>query len=196
VEYCLALRDGKLSVLKKLFEKKETLKTIRMKHKYLLAIFFCVISCSCSFAQMEAARKISWDYDTTVIFNKPVPVLWNTIKDPAQWAAISNGYIASIDVKGEAQYLKREITFADGSKRKDEVTQYQPEYKFIVLKIIDPVPASIKDNTFAFTAATEGEGISSLHVFFRADGDKTDKMILINRLRMEVANYMEGLKKL
>jgi hypothetical protein len=167
-----------------------------MKYKYLMILFFCVANYSCCFAQMEAAQKIRWDFDTTVKFNKPVPALWDAIKDPAQWAAISNGYITSIDVKGSTQNLKREITFADGSKRKDEVTQYQPEYKFIVLKITDPVPASITSNTLAFTAATEGEGVSTLHVFFRADGDEAQKTIFINALRKEIANYMEGLKKI
>lgn len=160
-----------------------------------MILFFCVANYSCLFAQMEAAQKISWDYDTTVKFNKPVPALWDAIKDPAKWAAISNGYITSIDVKGETHNLKREITFADGSKRKDEVTQYQPEYKFIVLKITDPVPVSVKNNTLAFTAATEGDGVSSLHVFFRAEGDEAQKSILINTLRKEIANYMEGLRK-
>jgi len=166
-----------------------------MKYKYLVMLFFCAANYTCSFAQMEAAKKIDWDFDTTVKFNKPVPVLWDAIKDPAKWATISNGYITSIDVKGETQHLKREITFADGSKRKDEVTQYQPEYKFIVLKLVDPVPASITENTLAFAASTVGEGVSSLHIFFRADGDEAQKTILINALRKEVANYMEGLKK-
>ncbi|MDI3321179.1 SRPBCC family protein [Pinibacter soli] len=166
-----------------------------MMHKYLLIVFFCVANYSCSFAQMQAAQKTSWDFDTTVKFNKPVPALWDAIKDPAKWATISNGYITSIDAKGEAQNLKREITFADGSKRKDEVTQYQPEYKFIVLKVTDPVPASITTNTLAFHAATEGEGISSLHIFFRAEGDEAQKAGLISALRKEIANYMEGLRK-
>lgn len=158
-------------------------------------LFFCAANYSCSFGQMEAAKKVSWDFDTTVIFQKSVPVLWNAIKDPAQWASISNGYISSINVKGETAKLKREVIFADGSKRKDEVTQYQPEYKFIVLTITDPVPASVTNNTLAFAAATEGEGVSSLHIFFRADGDEAQKAVLIAALRKEVANYMEGLRK-
>ncbi|MDH7460149.1 SRPBCC family protein [Chitinophagaceae bacterium 26-R-25] len=165
-----------------------------MKYKYILVLFFCVATYYSSFAQMQAAQKLTWDFDTTVRFQKPVPVLWDAIKNPATWATISNGYIKSIDVKGETQNLKREITFADGSKRKDEVTQYQAEYKFIVLKIVDPVPASITANTLAFHAATEGEGISSLHVFFRAEGDDAQKAVLISALKKEVANYMEGLR--
>lgn len=158
-------------------------------------LLFCAVNYSCSFGQMEAAQKITWDFDTTVVFQKPVPILWNAIKDPAQWAAISNGYITSINAKGETANLKREIIFADGTKRKDEITQYQPEYKFIVLKIIDPVPASVTNNTLAFSAATEGEGVSSLHIFFRADGDEAQKAVLISAVRKEVVNYLEGLRK-
>lgn len=167
-----------------------------MKYKFLVILFFCVANYSCSFGQMEAAQKIAWDFDTTVTFNKPVPVLWNALKNPADWAAISNGYITSINAKGETVNLRREITFADGSKRKDEITQYQPEYKFIVLKITDPVPASVTNNTLAFSASTEGEGVSSLHIFFRAEGDEAQKAVLINSLRKEVVNYLEGLRKL
>ncbi|MBV4357612.1 SRPBCC family protein [Pinibacter aurantiacus] len=167
-----------------------------MKYKYLLIVFFCVATNASSFAQMQSAQKQTWDFDTTVKFNKPVPALWDAIKDPAKWATISNGYITSIDAKGETQNLKREITFADGSKRKDEVTQYQPEYKFIVLKITDPVPASITENTLAVHAATEGEGVSSLHIFFRAEGDEAQKAILISTLRKEIEHYMEGLQKM
>lgn len=166
-----------------------------MRYKYLAALFFCVAHYSCSFGQMEAAQKITWDYDTTVTFKKSVPVLWDVIKDPAQWAAISNGYITSINVKGETVGQKRELTFADGTKRKDVVVQYQPEYKFIVLKITDPVPSGVKDNTFAVTASTEGEGVSSLHFMLRAEGDEQQKSPMINALKKETIQYIEGLRK-
>jgi hypothetical protein len=166
-----------------------------MKYKYLAVMFFCVAHYSCSFGQMEAAQKMNWDYDTTVTFKKSVPVLWDAIKDPAQWAAFSNGYITSINVKGETAGQRRELFFADGSKRKDQVVQYQPEYKFIVLKITDPVPSGVTDNTFAVTAATEGEGISSLHFMLRAEGDEQQKSVLVNAVKKEIVQYIEGLRK-
>jgi hypothetical protein len=112
-------------------------------------------------AQMEAARKIVYDIDTTVKFNVSVPVLWDAIKEPAKWTDVSNGYIRSITVSGSLPNQIRVVNFADGTTRKDVIAQLQPEHRFIVLKIIDPVSSAIKDNILAFTASTRKRIVQS-----------------------------------
>jgi hypothetical protein len=147
-------------------------------------------------AQMEAARKIQYDADTLAKFNVPVSVLWDAIKEPAKWADISNGYIKSITVSEDLVGKNRMVHFADGTERKDMIAQYQPEYKFIVLKVYEPLPSEIKDNTMAFTAATDGKGFASLHVFIKVDGAEAEKIKMLDMLKKEAYAYIEGLRKL
>lgn len=167
-----------------------------MNSKIKFFVLFCLLVSVQSMAQMEAARKITYDIDTTVKFKVPVPVLWDAIKEPAKWADISNGYIKSISVIGDLPQQSRVVSFADGTERKDIVAQYQPEYRFIVFKISEPLSPAIKDNMFAFTAASEGKGLSSLHIMVKAEGDEKEKAALLNSLKKEIDGYIDGLAKL
>lgn len=152
----------------------------------------CLIMSLTSFSQMGAAQKIVLDIDTAVNLNVSVATLWDSIKDPATWAAFSNGYIKSIEASGDFQGLKRTLHFSDGRERTDVVKQYQPEYKFIVITITG-VPASIKDNFFMFTATSEGKGLSKLNIAVRVEGDKKEKAALLNALKPEIQAYIMGL---
>jgi len=172
------------------------MKNLKTHSKMNWLVFICLMASVPSMAQMEPARRITYDIDTTVKFNVSVSVLWDAIKQPAKWADISNGYIKSISVIGDLPQQSRVVTFADGTQRKDIVTQYQPEYRFIVFKITDPISPAIKDNILGFTVATEGKGVSSLHIMTKVEGVEKEKRILLNSLKKEMDEYISGLTEL
>ena len=167
-----------------------------MYAKIKCLVIGCLLASVHTMAQMEPAKRITMDFDTTVKFNISVATLWNTLKDPATWAQFSNGYIKSIEVVGDLPKQTRIVHFADGTERKDIVAQYQPEYRFIVFKIADPLSPAIKDNVFGFTSATEGKGLSSLHMMIKIEGDEKEKSVLLNALKKEITGYIAGLTKL
>lgn len=172
------------------------MKNLRIHSKIKCLVFFCLLASVQTMAQMEPARRITFDLDTTVKFNVSVATLWDTLKEPATWANFSNGHIKSIEVSGDLPKQTRIVHFADGTERKDIVVQYQPEYRFIVFKIADPLSPAIKDNVFGFTSATEGKGLSSLHIMIKVEGDEKEKKVLLNALKKERDGYIAGLTKL
>lgn len=148
-----------------------------------------------SSGQMGAAQRVEYDIDTAAKFNVAVSILWDAVKEPAKWADFSNGYISSIIVNGNVPDQTRVVRFADGSERKDVVLQYQPEYKFMVMKITDPLNKAITDNILVFTSVADGQGRSKLEIRIKADGDEKEKTAFLNALRKEMNNYMIGLAK-
>jgi hypothetical protein len=167
-----------------------------MNAKIKFIILLCLLASVQSMAQMGAAGKITYDIDTTVKFDVSVSILWEAINEPAKWADISNGYIKSVAVSGDLPNQTRLVHFADGMERKDVISQYQPEYRFIVLKITGPLSPAIKDNMFCFAAATDGKGLSSLHFMIKVAGEEREKKELLDSLKKEMYGYITGLTKL
>ncbi|WP_127130573.1 hypothetical protein [Pseudoflavitalea rhizosphaerae] len=144
-------------------------------------------------AQMTAAQKSHWDVDTAVVFSvKSVPV-WDQIKETGKWNEISNGYVQAVTVMGEHPNQTRIVKFADGKERKDLVSQYQPEYKMIVLKLADPLPAGIYEGVMAFYVSNKEEGGSELRITIRVKGDDEPKSALVGQLKQEAAAYLKGI---
>ena len=144
-------------------------------------------------AQMTAAQKLHWDVDTVAAFSvKSLPV-WDLIKETGKWNEISDGYIQLVTATGDHPNQTRVLKFADGKERKDLVAQYQPEYKMIVLKLADPLPAGIKEGTMAFYVANKEEGGSELRITVIVRGDDAPKAALIAELKKEAAAYLRGI---
>lgn len=154
----------------------------------------CLFVTTMANAQMEAAQKVELDIDTGVVFKASVSALWDVIKDPAAWAGFSNGYVQSIETTGEKGNQKRTIHFADGTQRKDMVTQYQPEYKMIVFKISEPLEPSVKECTLIFVIRTpEESGTAEFHIGVLIHGNKSDKAKMLLHLKQEMKNYLQGM---
>lgn len=160
-----------------------------------LAIFCLLISFQ-STAQMKAAKGITFDIDTTVKFNVSVSVLWDTLKEPSKWAGFSNGHIQFITVSGNLPGQSRVLYFSDGTERKDIVTQHQPEHRFIVIRVTDPLSPGIRENILTYTCVSEGKGLSRLDMRIKVEGDENEKIALLNVLRNEMYGYIGGLTKL
>lgn len=144
-------------------------------------------------AQMEAAEKVHWDADTVVNFTVKSSPVWDLIKDMSKWNELSNGFVQSVTVSGQEPNQTRIVKFADGSERKDLITQYQPEYKMIVLKLADPLPAGIQDATVAYYVSHKESGGSELRVTILVKGEKAGKNKLVERLKQEAASYLKGI---
>ncbi|NML21427.1 hypothetical protein HHL16_11110 [Pseudoflavitalea sp. G-6-1-2] len=160
----------------------------------IAAFAACLFVASLANAQMEAAQKVHLDIDTGVVYKTSVIALWDAIKDPAAWAAFSNGFVQSIEVTGEKENQKRTIQFTDGTQRKDMVTQYQPEYKMIVFKMSEPMEPSVKDCTLMFVIRTPEESCTAeFHIGVIMQGNKADKEKMLPHLRKEMASYLQGM---
>ena len=150
-------------------------------------------------AQMQAAQKIVYAVDTTLIFNVKRSVVWDLIKDPAQWDKISNGNILSIKTNGtlgddgKSTDLTLEISCSDGSKWKEKVIQFQPVYRFIVLQVTDPVPHGVTDNLISIVVNAETEKSCSMSYRIKVEGSNPGKKELLSHLTNEMRAYIRGI---
>ncbi len=166
---------------------------IRMKRNiylFLAAVLFMGTSAD---AQMGAAQKMTFDSDTVVVFSAPLQKVWKLVKDPAKWNELSNGYVAGIEGSGDLQSgWERKITFADGRHRTDEVTQYQPEYNFIVSKVKSPLPKGIQDNIYMLSLQGAPGGGTQMKYSIKVDGEEPGKQQLLEALKKEMEVFIRG----
>ncbi|MBO9631484.1 MAG: hypothetical protein J7578_00095 [Chitinophagaceae bacterium] len=147
-------------------------------------------------AQMEAAQKITLDKDTTVYFDVSRETVWKLVKVPANWAEFSKGYINSITVNGDINAnMKRTIQFADGSSRVDEISQFTPEYRFIVNRVVSPVPKGVTENFYGFSMEVDPGKGSTMKYMIKVDGDSEGKKVLLATLENEMRIFIAGLKE-
>ena len=150
-------------------------------------------------AQMQAAKRITYDVDTTLIFNAKRSVVWDLIKDPSQWDKISNGNILSIKTNGtlgedgKLADLTLEISCADGSKWKEKVMQFQPVFRFIVLQVTDPVPNGVTDNLISMVVNAETEKSCSMSYRIKVEGSNPGRHELLSHLTNEMRAYIKGI---
>jgi hypothetical protein len=147
-------------------------------------------------AQMQAARKVINDFDTTVTFKVPRSVIWNKFKDPAKWHEVSDGFIVSTEINQVAEKTYRSIVFADGTKRKDLFTQIEPVNRMMVATIVEPLPKGITDNYFMISVIADSEHSCRFLFAFKADGDAREKQELVKQMKNECYAYLRGLNKL
>lgn len=147
-------------------------------------------------AQMGAAQKMILDVDTTITFNASLQTVWNLVKDPAKWNEISNGYVTKIETSGDLQStLVRNITFADGTTRTDEVTQFMPQYNFIVSRVKNPLPQGITENIYMFSLVANPGGGTQMKYSIKVDGDAAGKQQLLEALKKEMNAFIQGVQK-
>jgi hypothetical protein len=159
-----------------------------------LILFTCIIPVK-GFSQIEEAKKISWDIDSTTSFKASRDNVWDLLKDLSKWNEISDGYIARVDVKKVGYNMKMTLVFADSSRRTDMVTQYQPEYRFIVIEAKEPLPAGVTENTFTVVVNALTENSCTVKFGIRAEGDEVGRTQLLKELKREMVAILSGLNK-
>ncbi|NML23910.1 hypothetical protein HHL16_23720 [Pseudoflavitalea sp. G-6-1-2] len=153
-------------------------------------------ACGTATAQMGEAQKITFDKDTTVNFNVSVDAVWKLVKDPAKWNELSNGHISSISTKGSLETaLLRTISFADGTTRTDEVSQFMPEYKFIVNRVVAPLPKGVTENIYMFSLVNEEGKGTQMKYSIKVDGSEPGKQQLLAALIKEMDAFLRGVQQ-
>ena len=143
-------------------------------------------------AQMGEAQPMRWDWDSVVSFRNSAGAVWDVLKETQKWNEISNGFVKSVTVKGEHPNQVRELSFADGRVRKDEVAQFQPEYKVVVIQLSKPMPQGIEEGMMAFFITGEGSE-AKLRITMVVKGQAAARKILLEELRREGAGYFAGI---
>ncbi len=143
-------------------------------------------------AQMEAAEPVKWDLTQECKLNISQDALWVILTDVKQLAPLSNGFVSSITDKGKNA---RVVTFADGSKRTENVTQSDTENKFMVIEFSkESLPEGISDAQIAIFTREQNDK-STLVWRVRITGKDKSKQSLIARLKEEFSNYQTGFVK-
>lgn len=143
-------------------------------------------------AQMGEAQKMQWDWDSVGTYKTHAAAVWDVLKETDKWHEISNGVVKTMRVRGEHPNQFRELSFADGSVRKDEVVQFQPEYKMVVIQLIRPLPQGIEDARMAFFITGEG-GEAKLRITIVVKGEAVARQQLVDELSREGAGYLAGI---
>jgi hypothetical protein len=179
---------------------------MRKKAYIIVSIFVLLALCGImnqAKAQMEAARKVSLDVDTTVQFNVKRSVVWNLVKDPAQWDKLFAGNLKSFKTQGTMETspgnppsMTLNIVFNNGAVRNEQLRQIQPEYRFIVMEAINPIPEGITDNNLGITVNVVSENACSLKYFMTVNGPQKAKNELVDQLSKEMRLFLKGLSKM
>lgn len=167
---------------------------MRLLHRFLVLIFFACLLTVNGFSQMGAAQKITYDIDSTTLFNIKRDNVWDLLKEPGKWNEISNGHIARVETKKVGYNTKMTLVFPDSSRRTDMVTQFQPEYCFIVIQVKDPVPAGVTESYYTVVVNAVTENSCSVAYRIRAEGDAQGKAQLLRELKAEMIAILSGLK--
>lgn len=164
--------------------------------KYLLLLLICWSGSA--MAQMGAAQKVTPEYLHETRIKNDVPTIWQTIRDLPKVKEYSNGMITAVTIRTTGGTQFRDLEFADGRKRTDEIQQVHEAYKFFVIEVSTPLPSGVTKAivTALVESIPDSKDTSLVRWSIIMDGDKSAKKALTDSLIAEIANYEAGLKKL
>ncbi|RAJ80171.1 hypothetical protein CLV59_105279 [Chitinophaga dinghuensis] len=158
-----------------------------------------LICCSTAvMAQMQAAQRVIPDYThETQLKSTPVKV-WRIIRDLPQVKEYSNGTIKEVTIRNVGETRYRDLVFADGHKRTDEIEQVHEQYKFFVFHILEPLPAGVTKAivTALVESSPNNDDVAVIRWSMIMEGDKSARKALVESLSAEIASYEAGLKKM
>lgn len=147
-------------------------------------------------AQMAAAQKVHYDLSKDAVINMPQDEVWDMLNNAELLQKASNGYVTSIIVTDPNFPVEREITFANGTKRKETIKQLDKQYKFMVIQLgTESLPRGIKEAEVCIFTKNKD---TSCDVNWKAriKGNAEDKKALMEQLTAEFDNYVIGFDKL
>ncbi|MGE7775009.1 hypothetical protein ACQKLP_09805 [Chitinophaga sp. NPDC101104] len=164
--------------------------------KYLL--MFLVCWSGTAMAQMGAAQKIVPEYLHETRIKSDPPAIWQTIRDLPKVKDYSNGTITEVNIRSVGGTQFRDLVFADGRKRTDEIEQIHDAYKFFVFHVAAPLPTGVSKAivTALVESLPDSKDTSVVRWSIIMEGDKSARKALTDTLVAEIANYEAGLKKL
>ncbi|ERJ57872.1 hypothetical protein M472_16310 [Sphingobacterium paucimobilis HER1398] len=145
---------------------------------------------------MAAAQQVQWAIDEKMEVPVERDVLWAAMKDYSLVEKLSNGLVLSIINKDDIMPILREVTFKDGSKREELLSQVEDQHRFLVFKLKDSsLPKGIKSAQFALFTKEKGDASSELNWRVHIEGSKDAKELLIQQFKTEIEAYKIGYAK-
>ena len=152
---------------------------------------------------MQEAKKVPIDIDSTLILNVKRSAAWELLKDLKNWDKIYGSAIATFDVQGDTgdretaklPDLEMTVVFADKTVRKYKLTQFQPEDRFIVLKVVEPEQQGINESYIGLVLNVDTETSCKFKFFARVDGPEPSKTSLVNQMKKEMRIFIGSFQK-
>jgi hypothetical protein len=160
-----------------------------------LLLLIC-LSGAKTYAQMEAAQKVSWDLDKSVDINMEADQVWEIFSNNDLLKKASDGYVTEITVIDANMPVSRKIVFANGGSRLENITQQEAHNKLIAIDFADGnLPKGIKSAQYAIFIKAKD---SKTNVTWRGlvKGDAEAKKALVAQLMAEFDSYAAGLDKM
>lgn len=160
----------------------------------LVVMLFCFATVK---AQMPAAQRVEYEIRTSVDLDITARKVWKALNDVEQISVISHGYIISLQNEDDIMPISRTAKFADGTARKEVLTQVQDDNRIYVYKIDNAsLPAGLKGASIGVFVRNKDEGKSQVEWMIKIDGDKKAKEAMIKQLTKEVEEFKKGFKAL
>jgi hypothetical protein len=167
-----------------------------MKKIILSILLLTGLSVVTAKAQMEAAQKITYDVNKDATINMPQDQVWEILNQAELLQKASNGYVTAIFVTDANFPVEREVTFADGTKRKETIKQVDKQYKFMVIQLgTESLPKGIKEAEICiFTKDKDAK--CEINWKAKIKGNTEGQKALMDKLTAEFESYALGFEKL
>lgn len=167
-----------------------------MKKIVLSLLLLTGLSAITAKAQMEAAQKVTYDLNKDATISMPQDQAWEILNGADLLQKASNGYVTAITITDARFPVEREVTFADGTKRKETIKQVDKQYKFMVIQLgTEWLPKGVKEAEICiFTKDKDTK--SEINWKAQIKGNAEGKKALMEKLTAEFDSYAIGFEKL
>lgn len=147
-------------------------------------------------AQMGAAQTVQWDVTKVAVVKSSQEGAWNMLANLREIKIYTKDFINDVEIKGSELPFDRIITFADGTKRTEQIDQVDQQYKFMAYRFKEnTLPAGITNVHIAvFTKDVDGK--AEVKWMARIEGKSDAKKALVAQLTAEFDKYANGITDL
>ncbi|WP_077400682.1 SRPBCC family protein [Cellulophaga omnivescoria] len=160
-------------------------------------IFGFVLTSFYGYGQMKAAKAIPPSVEKRVMIEAPVDTVWKYLLVFSNVEEFGSSIVLNAKIEGKGIGTVREVFFANGSKRKEEVVVISPRFKKIGFKVLNP--NSLFSSYFYYfevNRANDLECFVTIKTYYvlKDKVDKKDKKNLKRDVLKETGSFLEGLK--
>lgn len=147
-------------------------------------------------AQMAAASPVAWDLDHTITVAVERDSVWTLLKDYSLVNKLSDGFVLSIANKDNIMPILREVTFKDGTKREEHLTQVEEQHRFLVYDVRGAaMPKGITEVSCAVFVREKGDDAAVVNWKVIVKGDKEAKKLYLPHWKAEIEAYGKGVSE-
>lgn len=147
-------------------------------------------------AQMEAAQTVQWDVTKVAVVKSNQDGAWSLLANLREIKFYTKDFISDVEIKGSELPFDRIITFADGTKRTEQIDQVDQQHKFMAYRFKEnTLPAGITGvHVAVFTKAVDEK--TEVKWMVRVEGKSDAKKALVAQLTAEFDKYANGMTEL